>query len=79
MNFQNTTNPHAGPLSRRQVIILKISFPVPHVVLEWLGWDERVEKPGCHLMPEAPRRLLSLCGIDGGVWKVGGVLAEVEL
>lgn len=44
-----------------------------------VGCDEQVKKPGCLQVPEAPRRLFSLCGINGGVSKVGGVLAEVGL
>lgn len=44
-----------------------------------VGCDEQVKKPGCLQVPEVPRRLFSLCGINGGVSKVGGVLAEVGL
>lgn len=38
---------------------------------------EQVEKSGFLLKPEAPCRLLSLCGINGVFPKVGGVLAEL--
>lgn len=67
------------PVSGHRVTILNICFLESPMVLEWLGWEEQVKKPGCSLVPEAPRRLFSLCGINGGVSKVGGVLAEVGL